>query len=538
MRDDFSASIKETLAKRVGYRCSNPHCRKMTSGPHSDDNKSVNIGVAAHIKAAAPGGKRYDSTMSSVERSGILNGIWLCQSCSKLIDSDEESFPVEEIESWKSDSEEFARNEISTLKLKAKPLSQDLFLRYFVCTSPSVTNRILRGSLLDFPFPKPLLVKNEVHSFWHLPFGNLDNQPYWPSNQTFQSVEEYLSYFPDTKIGESIGFQEYFSETYRLPTEKEISDFFAPNFPFHTRLLEEGVPLEDLFYIYTYQNFCAGDGEYCEQYFVRGLWSVFFSIENISDSCKKVEGLQCKIPDPPKIVYENLILANSNQLSYKLPGSGIQKGETIIFPMATLLEPISFQGLKEESGYHFPAISERVTAIDAYSLARELHSYPAIGPIYLPQFLEIESQRLKAHKFEPDNLFTISHEWMCGSCPFLFFVQPFSRTPVFSREILVSGKGIDVMEEIEIPENSNRLILAELKDEITFIKTIYIDNIPVSADFSMGKGEYRIINIPLGSRILRIIGQYSLLCPNEAPIDPYLTLKTVYNFQKQLACHL
>jgi hypothetical protein len=49
--DDFSQPTKEMPARRVGYRCSNPHCRKPTSGPHTDRIKAVNIGVAAAIPA-------------------------------------------------------------------------------------------------------------------------------------------------------------------------------------------------------------------------------------------------------------------------------------------------------------------------------------------------------------------------------------------------------------------------------------------------------------------------------------------------------
>jgi hypothetical protein len=46
-RDDFSKQTIETLADRAGNRCANPHCRKPTSGPRTDPNKAVNIGVAA-----------------------------------------------------------------------------------------------------------------------------------------------------------------------------------------------------------------------------------------------------------------------------------------------------------------------------------------------------------------------------------------------------------------------------------------------------------------------------------------------------------
>ena len=74
-RDDFSAKTIEILAKRVTYICSNPECGKITIGPNSDKNKATNVGVAAHIKAAAPNGKRYDSSMTPEERDNpeIMN---------------------------------------------------------------------------------------------------------------------------------------------------------------------------------------------------------------------------------------------------------------------------------------------------------------------------------------------------------------------------------------------------------------------------------------------------------------------------------
>jgi len=89
VRDDFLIPVKDTLAKRVGFRCSNPGCRKPTSGPQEDPAKSVNVGVAAHITAAASDGPRYDPALSSDERKSPPNGIWLCQSCAKLVDNDE-----------------------------------------------------------------------------------------------------------------------------------------------------------------------------------------------------------------------------------------------------------------------------------------------------------------------------------------------------------------------------------------------------------------------------------------------------------------
>ncbi len=109
LRDDFPKPIKDTLAKRVGYQCSNPNCRQLTSGPQDNPRKSVNVGVAAHISAASPGGPRYDVVLSPDVRMGIDNGIWLCQKCAKLIDNDETHYTSVLLRQWKKLSEEATR---------------------------------------------------------------------------------------------------------------------------------------------------------------------------------------------------------------------------------------------------------------------------------------------------------------------------------------------------------------------------------------------------------------------------------------------
>jgi len=100
-RDDFSPEAKRALAARVGLLCSNPDCRAPTSGPQSDPAKAVNIGVAAHITAASPGGARYDAGLSAEERASATNGIWACQNCGKRIDNDEARYTVELLRAWK-----------------------------------------------------------------------------------------------------------------------------------------------------------------------------------------------------------------------------------------------------------------------------------------------------------------------------------------------------------------------------------------------------------------------------------------------------
>lgn len=108
IRDDFSARTKEILAKRVNFICSNQDCRRGTTAAATDSNRIINTGVAAHICAASPGGPRYDCTMTAEQRSSIDNGIWLCQTCSTLIDRDVTRYTVEKLHQWKTAAEEKA----------------------------------------------------------------------------------------------------------------------------------------------------------------------------------------------------------------------------------------------------------------------------------------------------------------------------------------------------------------------------------------------------------------------------------------------
>ena len=105
MRDEFSQNVKESLAKRVGYLCSNPNCRHSTSGPQQNSEKAVNVGAASHITAASFGGPRFDCNLTPEQRGSFDNGIWLCQTCGKLIDSDVNRYTVDVLREWKVQAE-------------------------------------------------------------------------------------------------------------------------------------------------------------------------------------------------------------------------------------------------------------------------------------------------------------------------------------------------------------------------------------------------------------------------------------------------
>lgn len=137
-RDEFSESTKQNLRERVGGLCSNPECRNLTTGPHSDSKRAILVGVAAHITAASPNGPRYDRSLTVEQRRSNENGIWLCVNCARLIDTDETQYSVELLESWKHEAEKGALRELESRQLSRSRTESALGLTYTTSAGSSI----------------------------------------------------------------------------------------------------------------------------------------------------------------------------------------------------------------------------------------------------------------------------------------------------------------------------------------------------------------------------------------------------------------
>lgn len=75
-----------------------------TTGPSSESRLGVSrIGMACHIYAAAdgPAARRVDQTRSMAELKAIENGVWMCYTHGKLIDTDECTYSPELLKDWR-----------------------------------------------------------------------------------------------------------------------------------------------------------------------------------------------------------------------------------------------------------------------------------------------------------------------------------------------------------------------------------------------------------------------------------------------------
>ena len=110
-RDDFSNAVKETVARRASYICSNPDCRCLTLCPSdATGTKAIYTGKVAHITAASPNGPRHDASLTGAERSSVDNGIFLCSNCADMIDKNKgQDFPVHMLRKWKAQHKAWVR---------------------------------------------------------------------------------------------------------------------------------------------------------------------------------------------------------------------------------------------------------------------------------------------------------------------------------------------------------------------------------------------------------------------------------------------
>lgn len=114
-RDEFDAKSINILAKRAAYICSNPGCRAFTISPsETDSEKHISLGKASHITAAARNDPRYDSSLTPEQRRSLENGIYLCSSCTDLIDRNNGiDFSVEQLSKWKTEHEAWVRSNLN-----------------------------------------------------------------------------------------------------------------------------------------------------------------------------------------------------------------------------------------------------------------------------------------------------------------------------------------------------------------------------------------------------------------------------------------
>jgi hypothetical protein len=124
--------------------------------------RAINVGVASHITAASLGGPRYDPSLSPEERSAVANGIWLCQTCAKLIDNDSTRYKRETLTEWKRLSEETAARALE-VRRSSNNKDEDAFSKIERLMPELLAE--MRTDISHFPLCREFVVLQKVWTF-------------------------------------------------------------------------------------------------------------------------------------------------------------------------------------------------------------------------------------------------------------------------------------------------------------------------------------------------------------------------------------
>jgi hypothetical protein len=115
--------------------------------------------MACHIAAAAGGqnARRYDPKMSEEERASIQNGIWMCYTHGKLIDTDESRFTIPMLKKWRELAELRARLELDLghdVDLSPTDVSDHTLVENSISFSGAgIENELIGNAVLDSCLP-------------------------------------------------------------------------------------------------------------------------------------------------------------------------------------------------------------------------------------------------------------------------------------------------------------------------------------------------------------------------------------------------
>ena len=177
----------------------------------------MNVGVAAHITAASPGGPRYKSSLTPQQRKSSANGIWLCQKCAKLIDNDTERYTPEVLNEWRLESESLAIQELegdssvshSHAKQKDKIIESFEKLFYAIKEASTVIEDLMKNEEISIE------KKKEIVYLTGLNIAMLTDEEsfYIDQEVSVQSISSFL------------GFEDIFDLTSEEERQSKLNEF-------------------------------------------------------------------------------------------------------------------------------------------------------------------------------------------------------------------------------------------------------------------------------------------------------------------------
>jgi hypothetical protein len=415
-----------------------------------------------------------------------------------------------------------------------------LHCRYIICKSFEALHEIAEANLSHFPLTpvvmartSPLAFIRKVLSVHRQPFRSEEVE-----SDVFPDRDSYLRAHPDVRTSRvnRTGF-DYF-EYERIPSRTELRWIAGEEDGITRLLLDADIDPTLIARALGYDEMCGGG--FREILRVRPLWFVFLAITNTSETQVRVTGLTASIAGTD---HRDLQPIRNNtalrKVSIELPRSTILPQATVVVPIATVLGPLEHVPFEEAGFEESKELQFAHSQTFSHVKAAEERSTLSLcwGPTIYPATVQVEANggvhEQEVHSLDLTNVYEIDRYWAMGSCPHVIAISD-SGELEYLGEVLSDGLNQWTMSSIEVPTNCRTIVIAEIEEETTIVRSISSGSTVLHRNFTLQKGEYLLIQAP--GPTLTLHGMYVPSVPGAgiAPPNPIRRNELVGNFMSRL----
>ncbi len=156
MSGNIKQKDQKILCTKSGNRCALPDCQKILVVNATATDSASLVAVMAHIKGEKSTSARYDINMSDADRNAYPNLIFVCPSCHKKIDDQQNTYTVEKLIEMKQKHEDWIIASTSQEVVNVTFAELDVVTKYLMSGQASQSD-----SLTLIP-PKDKIQKNNL----------------------------------------------------------------------------------------------------------------------------------------------------------------------------------------------------------------------------------------------------------------------------------------------------------------------------------------------------------------------------------------
>lgn len=414
------------------------------------------------------------------------------------------------ISSWLFYNERRMNHDITILQ---ESQDVDLLVNYYICENYERLAEINKGDMSSFPVKEAMILKNSVMSSLNKVISYHPNSYRHASfyGDDYKSVENYLEKYPEASIPDkSDGNFSYF-QVVRTPSKAELNNL-KDNDGLLKVMLDDDVDFP-IAMAGGYEDGCGGI-DLQEEFIFRKLWCSFISITNNSEKVLQLDSLNGK--HIKNNSFHSFGSITTQEKNIDIPKVMLNPRQSVVVPLAILIPPLYSFKREELSPSTGGGDGERVQIVKNESIyLKNIKDCIVFGDRFDIKSITYKKGknliRTSIRKFDFTNMFTYDLHWQIGSCPHLFFIN---ENITYSRELLAHCQNSSGTDNFVVPKDANEIVIAEIEDETTFIKSITINGKAIADDLVLNKGQHFRFFAKAGSKIT-VIGYYT---PNSQSI--------------------